>query len=531
MSEPSSAKANRRAEEAKALKERKRYNAIVITVVVVLALLVVFAVLFSSNLFYNTTTALTIGGTDFTVADFNFNYFTVYNSYYNTYAYYAQLGMTSILPVSGTPMDEQLCTIIGDGKTTWADYFEDLALESMCRIAMLCDAAAKDPGFTLSQDDKDAVDETVEGMRITAKSYGYPDLEGYLTQLYGKGMTEEVFRENLMRQTTASAYAAYKQDSFTYTAEQLTAKYAEQANDLDFYTIRYYWFSGAAVSDDTSTEEDETMSKEDAMAKAETDAKAFDDVVTDEQSFMDYAASLHEDDEDYDADESTFAEFQGSDVNSNMIKAAYTWLTDASRKAGDHTVVGSTDEDSRSGFYVLYFLGRDNNQYASVNGQYGFIPVDEDVIDEDVQLDDEKKAERIKAINLLHAQEVLNEYLDGTEKGADAFAAVMSAEENAELVTSSGAIDRGGRYDMPEELRDWFYDAARKEGDTETIYVEDEGTYIVYYTGTGDTYADVLADTILRTADASDWSTEQLKSFTVDTQWEMVLSKKMASLS
>ena len=91
MSEPSSAKAIRRAEEAQALKERKRYNAIVITVVVVLALLVVFAVLFSSNLFYNTTTAVTIGGYDFTAADFNFNYFTAYNTHYNTYAYYAQL--------------------------------------------------------------------------------------------------------------------------------------------------------------------------------------------------------------------------------------------------------------------------------------------------------------------------------------------------------------------------------------------------------------------------------------------------------
>lgn len=529
MSEPSSAKATRRAEEAKVLKERKKYNAIVITVVVVLALLVVFAVLFSSNLFYNTTTAVTIGGTDFTVADFNFNYFTVYNSYYNTYAYYAQLGMTSILPVSGTPLDEQLCSILNDGKTTWADYFEEQALESMRQITMLCTAAANDPGFTLSQEDKDAVDETVEGMRTTARSYGYPDLEGYLTQLYGKGMTEKVFRENLMRQAIAGAYATYKQNSFTYTPEQLTAKYAEQANDLDYYSMRYYWFSGAAVSDNTSTEEDESMTKEEAMAKAEADAKAFDAAVTDEQSFMDYAASL-QDNEDYDPDRSTLHELQGSDVNSDMIKAAYTWLTDASRKAGDHTVVGSTDEDSVSGFYVLYFLGRDNNQYVSVNGQYGFVPVDEDVVDKNSGLTDEQKAEKIKAANLLESQEVLNGYLDGTEKGADAFAAVMAAEENAEIVTSNGAIDRGGRYDMPEEMRDWFYDEERKEGDTETIYVEGSGTYIVYYTGTGDTYANVLADTILRSADASNWSTEQMKSFTVDTEWEMVLSKKMASL-
>ncbi len=531
MSEPSSAKANRKAEEAQALKERRRYNAIVITVVVVLALLVVFAVLFSSNLFYNTTTAVSVGGYDFSAADFNFNYFTAYNTHYNTYAYYAQLGMTGVLPVSGTPLDEQACGLLDDGGT-WADYFEQQALASMRQIAMLCTAAENDSGFTLSQEDKDTVDETVEGMRDTAKTYGYPDLESYLTQLYGKGMTEKVFRENLLRQATASAYAAYKQESFTYTADEIAAKYAEQANDLDFYTMRSYWFSGAAVSDDTSTEEDETLSAEDAMAKAEADAKAFDAAVSDEQSFMDYAASLHEDDEDYDADESTFVRKQGSDVSADMIKAAYDWLTDSARKAGDHTVVGSTDEDSRSGFYVLYFLERDNNQYASVNGQYGYIPENTDVFEEGAEPEDEdEKAAQIKLVNLQYAHEVLASYTNGTEKSADAFAAVMSGEENSDLVTNSGAVDRGGRYDMPEELSDWFYDASRQEGDTEAIYVEGDGTYIVYYTGTGDIYANVLADTILRSADASSWAEEQLKAFTVDTQWEMTLTKKMASLN
>lgn len=529
MSEPNSAKANRRAEEEKARKERRKYNLIVIITLAVLAAAVVFVILFNSNLFYNITTAVEINGVDFTVADFNYNYFSAYNSTYNMYAQY---GLSSLMPTAGTPLDEQVFSTSKDGEEiTWADYFEDQALTLMRQTAMLCTAAENDPGFSLSQEEKDSIDAAVESTRTQAASYGYPNLKAYLSQIYGKGMTEEVFRRNIERQTIANAYSAYKQESFTYTADELAAHYAENADQYDFFLYRSYRFSGAAVTDDTETEEDETLSLDDAMAKAEADAKAFDAAVTDEQTFIDYAASLNGDNEDYDADESTYYELQGASAESSLAEDAFKWLTDPARKNGDHTVIGTAKDASSPGFYVLYFISRDNNQYSSANGWYGFIPVDEDVIEEGADLTDEEKAEDIRTISLIHARDVLNEYTSGTEKGVEAFDAVMGSEANAELVTSHGELAKFGRYDMPEDLRDWFFDPARQEGDTEAIFVEDSGTYILYFAGLDEVYADVMADAAMRSDDMDAWGTEQLQSFTAEKQWEMVLSKKLPSLS
>lgn len=531
MSEQSSAKANRRAEEERDLRERKKYNTIVIVTVAVLAVLVVFAILFSSDLFYNRTTAVEIGGMDFTVADFNYNYFTAYNNQYNTYYQYAQYGIAGLLPVSGTPFDEQVYTTTEDGEEiTWADYFEDQAIEMMRQVAMLCTEAEKE-GFALPQEELDAIEETVQGMTSQAAAYGYPNLEGYLVQLYGKGMTEEVFRRNLERQSLAAAYQTHKRESFTYTDDQLKSHYAEHSDEYDYLIYRSYKFSGAAVTDDENTEEDETLSLDDAMAKAETEANAFKAAVTNEQAFMDYAASLNEETGDYDADSSTIYKLQGSTVKSSIDEEVYNWLVDPARKEGDVTVIGTEKDASSPGYYVLYFIKRDNNQYESVNGWYGYIPETTDVFEEGAEPEDaDEKAEAIKTVNLGYADEILEQYNSG-EHLLDNFKSVLTDSENEELVTNNGELSRFGFYDGPDDVCAWLFDPARQEGDTGAIYVEGDGTYILYFSGNDDIYADAIADTAMRSDDTNTWFEEQIKSYTADKQWEMILTKKMASLN
>lgn len=530
MSQPKSAKVSRRFEEEKSRQERKKINIAVAITLSVIALLVIFTLLFTSNLFYNSTTAVDINGVEFTVADFNFNYFTAYNNHYNTYYSYLQY-IPGVLPSSGTPFDKQTCTMFGDGKSTWADYFEAQALSTMCQVAMLCNAAEADADFSLSEEDKAAVDETVAGIDTQAKLYGYSSTEAYLTHLYGKGMTEEIFRRNLERQAIANAYLTFKQDSFEYTEKELLDHYAENADDYDFFIYRIYRFSGAAVTDNKDTEEDETLSLDDAMAKAEADAKAFEAAVKSEQDFIDYAAELNKDSTTYDADASTLSQLQGVDVESRVIEDIYKWLIDSARKSGDVTVIGTAKDASSPGYYVLYFVERDNNQYKAANGWFGYIPVDNDVVEDTDKLTDEEKDKAIRDANILIAREVLNQYISGDEKTVEAFADVLADEANSDLVTSSGEINKIGRYDGPEELCDWLMDPERKEGDTEIIFIEDDGTYILYFSNFDDVYANIISDTALRSTATNDWMEAELKPYAAHKQWEMILSKKIPALS
>ncbi len=519
-----SAKAARRAEEEKALRQRKKYNLTVTAVVVCFVLVLIFVALFGSNLFYNGTTALKIGDQKFTVADFNYNYFTAYNSYYTSI--YSQYGsspdfMSFLLPSTGSSFRKQ--AYIGSEDMTWADFFTNSAIERMRSMAALCDAAQKE-GYTLSDEDKAAVDSSVENLRASAVAAGYSDLSAYLSMTYGKGMTEKVFRQNVEREYIASTFSQKKSDSFTFTDQEIADNYAENAADYDIYKYRVYSFSGAAVTDDEDTEEDETMTAEEAAAKAKADAEAFKAAVTDEQSYLDYAAGLNEENEDYDADASTARTSQGSDI----IEVIKTWLADEARKEGDVEVIKTADDADPTYYYVVMFLKRDDNRYNAVSGYYGLCATDEDD-EEGIELEGEALTAALKDLTDARAQEVVDDYNGLEEKGYDAFVKLMS--DSSDIVSASSDVSMSGVYDLPEALSDWFHDEARKEGDVGTVYLEDYGTFVVYFTGVDGVYGDLMSEGYLRQEAYTAWEDEQMKNFEdVDQQWEMGLARKLTSL-
>ena len=519
-----SAKAARRAQEEKALRQRKKYNLTVTAVVVCFVLVLIFVAFFSSNLFYNGTTALKIGSQSFTVADFNYNYFTSYNNYYSSI--YSQYGsspelMSMLLPSTGSSFRKQ--AYMGSEDMTWADFFTNSAIDRMKSLAALLDAARKE-GYTLSDEDKAAVDSSVENLRANAVASGYSDLNAYLAMTYGKGMTEKVFRQNVEREYIASTFSQQKSDSFTFTGQEIADNYAENAADYDFYKYRLYSFSGAAVTDDEDTEEDETMTAEEATAKAKADAEAFKAAVTDEQSYMDYVAKLNEDTEGYDADTSTLYTSQGSSIT-DFIK---TWLSDEARKAGDVEVLKTDDDAATTNYYVVMFLERDDNRYNAVSGYYGLCATDEDD-EEGIELEGDALTAALKDLTDARAQEVKTAYDALEEKGYDAFVKLMA--ENSETVSGSGDVSMSGMYDLPEPLAAWFHDEARKEGDVDTVYVEDYGTFVVYFSGVDGVYGDLMSEGYLRQEAYTAWEDEQLKNFDdVDQQWEMTLAKKLTSM-
>ncbi len=508
----------RKAEEEKAAKERRKYNVTVGIVVACVVLVLVFVILFDSNLFYNGTTALKIGDQKYTVADFNYNYYSTYNSYYNsvTSSYgSSQDVMSMFLPSTQSPFRDQ-AYFGGDSDTTWADYFEDAAIERMKNSAALC-AAAKAEGYELTQEDLDEIDSSIASLTESVVAGGYKDLDAYLAVYYGKGSNEKVFRENIERDYLASNFSQYKNDSFTFTADEIAAHYSENADDYDYFNYRLYSFSGTAVTDDEDTEEDETMSAEDASAKAQADAEAYLAAVTDEQSFIDYAASLNADNEDYDGDAATIRHTQGS----SLADALKDWMTDPARKAGDVEVLKTGEDAATPYVYVAYFLDRDTNRYNAVSGYYGLVTESADT--------EEGSEETAQEKATLQAQEVKADYDALTEKGYDAFVDLMA--DSSDLVTSSSSITSAGRYSLPDKLSDWFMDESRAEGDVDVVYVDGYGAFVVYFSGVDGVYGDMLSEADLRNEAYADWEDSAVANYQdVEKGWQMGLSKKITAL-
>ena len=522
MSEYVSAKAARRANEERERREKKKYTITVSVIVAIVLVLVIFVGLFGSNLFYNKTAAVKIGDRKYSVADFNYNYFAVFNSFYSQYGQLAQLMFPSGVSLRDSMYSED---------TSWAQYFETQALARMQTLTMLAEEAEKE-GYTLSQAELDDVDATVKTLATSAVGNGFSDLPSYLVYCYGKGMTEKVFRENLLLETLATSFSSHKLDSFTYTDEEIAASYEEHKDEYDYFSFRFYKFDGSAVTDDAETEEDETLSAEDAMNKAKEEADKFVAAVKTEQDYLDYAAELNKDNEDYDADANTKGGSLGSSINSDIID----WLADSARKAGDVASVKTPDDSTSPGYYVLYFLNRDNNDFEAVSGYYGLVPLETEDASDDESGEDEDSSSAIsdEAAAKLKAEGTANEILEAYntdgDKTYDGFAEALAYAQADELISESGALTSVGRNDLPESVVAWLYDESRKEGDTGTVFDEDYGCFILYYTGTDGNYGMLMAESYMKSDAYSAWQEEALKGYTVDTQWEMALTKKISAL-
>ena len=176
------------------------------------------------------------------------------------------------------------------------------------------------------------------------------------------------------------------------------------------------------------------------------------------------------------------AKVQGANLSSYK-----EWMMDSARKAGDAT---ATADSTGSGYYVVVFLSRDNNDYNMAQVRHILVKA---VADENGEYTDEAKAEA-----LAKAEDILAEFEAG-DKTEESFAAL--AEEHSE---DTGSNTNGGLYDsvtkgqMVEEFNDWIFADNRQAGDV-GIVETDYGCHLMYFVGDGEySYRDTLVVNALR---------------------------------
>lgn len=457
-------------------KAKKLRSAIGTTVGVLVILAFALLIFVNSGVLQKNATAVTVGSHKLTPTEFNYFY---QDTYYNVKS--SMSSYWSYMVDTTKPIEDQDCMMSEDGGT-WKDYITDSAIASATQMYALYDAAAEN-GYTIPEEAQTSIDSVAENLESYAKSNGFKDAEDYLEDYYGKGASVESYVDYLTLQQTASGYATEKSESFTYTDDELRTYYNENKQDFDKVTYRVF---NVATVDDDSAAAKETA---DAM-QAELDST--------EKSFSDaaYKYATEDSKESYEDEDYTLRRNSGY---SSLSSDYADWLFDEARVAGESQVFATS-----SGYAVVMFISRDDNQYNTVDVRHLLIKVaatgeDGTSTDADWEACKEKMDE-------IQAQW---EESDMTE---DTF--ITMAEENSDDSSASngGLIEDIYKGQMVAEFEDWCFADGRAAGDWGVVKTQ-YGYHLMYYVGTGDEYWKTLADSSKRSADYSAWYEEYSASY------------------
>lgn len=459
-------------------KSNRRWTIGTVAVVLVVALVL----LLNSGLVYKAT-AFSVGSRDYTTSEVNYHYANQYYSFANQYGSYASLfGLDTSGGLRG--LANQACSMLENG--TWKDYFLDAAKHEMIHATVLGQYAA-DHGITLDADDLAQIDAAFDGLEEQAKSLGYANGDKMLAANYGTGVNQKLIRAAYQESLLASHAAEALTDSFSYTDEEIEAKYQSYEGARDYFDYAYCYVSAERVEttdadgNTSSDVTDETVAA--AAEKASAIADTYKSAAGDNPAVRLINAAAAEGESG-----SQQTRVQGSSV------PAADWMLDESRKAGDVTVYPDA-----SGCYVVVFLSRDDNHYNTVNVRHILVMAEAD--EEGNYTDEAKEAAKARA------EEILAEYESG-DKTEESFAALANAySEDTGSNTNGGLYENVAKGQMVQEFNDFCF-AEHKPGDTGIVYGESTsyaGYHVMYYVGEGDLYSSVMADSDLRNADAEAW--------------------------
>lgn len=496
--------------------EKKKMRAAAMAITVVVVVLLAAALFINSNYIRRNLKAITVGGVDFTVAEFNYYY---YDTYYD-FAQQVYTNMPDYASVLLADSSKPLKSQIYDEETgkTWAEFAENLAIEAMQEDMVMYSDALKN-GFTMADEDKTRMAEEIEQLKATASAAGYSNFDQYLQNYYGKSMDEKSFLRMVEIKYTVDAYEHHIKDSYQYTPEELENYYNENSDMLDFYIFRYFMVFSDDV-DETDYEGDEAgleAAKNAALDAAGEKAKAYSARITDEKSFIEIAKEHNA--ESYADEDSTLRQYSG-----DLLGSVYgPWLRDAARKTGDVDTFQTT-----TGHYVVMFVDRSDNHYDTVNAR--LIHIAPETVSESDYADDAEGYQ--KALDDAHKEAVASakeSYNKWVGDGATREGFIELANAQSEVIGDDGLIENIDKYKYLNEISnwsefsEWLYDSSRKQGDHTLIEIS-SGAYLLYFEGVGEQYSDYLANQKKADEDYKAWH-EELPEADVAKTWVFALAE------
>lgn len=399
---------------------------------------------------------------------------------------------------------------------------------------------AKEKGTELSDEMKKSIEDFFSSLRKDAEAQK-ADFNEYIASLFGPGITEEQLRSVFTDTYLAVKFQEDTRDAYEFSDEDYEKGYEKLKEQLDLFTLRAYTVNvdpqadkaekessasssevkpGEASSDEDKTEERQDAATSEAVASSEANAPEKSEELSQSESAeadsssSDATTTLSEEEKKAavekaakEAEERHEASLKAAnemkdriksedDFKSEILKLAdekekksleehdpsliknvsveglpsalRSWLLDPARKEGDVQVV-----DVNQQVMLLYFIKRERPEKPDFTTRHILLMLDQSKDLEEAKTEAQKKVD-----------EILKEYKEKGES-EDAFAEL--AEKYSE---DPGSKDKGGLYEnvrpgsfIP-EYEAWSLDPARKEGDVETIFTDNQaykGFHIIYF--------------------------------------------------
>ena len=314
-----------------------------------------------------------------------------------------------------------------EGYDTYGDFFVEQS-ELYLQDVYIRLKHAKDAGVTLSEESKQAINDSMEYLQSLAAASGM-SLDEYIKLYIGPGIDETNFR--MILENNQIAYYDYP---LYYYNNYGIADYVKTIESVPY--IRYALFY---VSDDADqSEKDKALENATAMKNA---CKNIDDLST-------LAAAA--------ASEGTVLDQGDIEVAGEMAAEKFVeWSVAEERTEGEIDIIYNPG----FGYFVVGYIGHKDVYYAPhITYALFFAP---DGAEQDVK---DKALESATALK------------DSTSSAEDLVYSAGVANDQGSITVLKG--------DVVSELVDWAFDDSRKEEDMDIIYAPEKGYYVVGYNGT-----------------------------------------------
>ena len=391
-------------------------------------------------------TYIKVGGEKISRVEYDYYYNMTRNNYI-TRNYY-------MLYYFGLDLSGDLSKQMYSDTLTWKDYFDQLTVNSIAQNKGLA-KEAKAAGF--AYDTTEEYSEFIEALKEAATEADTTTKE-YIQRMYGVYATQSRVKPFLEESLYVAAYTDEIAESLNPSQDEIQTYYEE--NKASYDSVDYYILQVDAELPTEPTElADPVEPAEGDNAEAGADGSNGETAVY-QPSEAEIAAAMEiakAEAEKAEKSIKTTGELMTNVKSATAVSTAYSvssWLFDEERKAGDTTVIEDTTNHR---YYVVGF--------------------------EDRYLDQTLTADvRVVVTAGGNGQEILDEWKNG-EATEESFGELCDKYMDPDVSAAEGGLLEGViPSELPEELRSWLTDSARKAGDTTVASPEgDTYTYVMYY--------------------------------------------------
>ncbi len=420
-------------------------------------------------------TALTIGDTKVSVAQYEYYYSMSYQYFQQMEMSYQQQNMSLGFPLDKSPDEVSSGQKDADGNEMYydqvvADYAANLAFQQFSLYN-----EAKAAGYTLNDDEKKQIDEAIASISEQADARSY-SLNAFIRENYSRGLNEKGLRELLEIELIAARYnedlEAKANDDIT--KEQVEAEYKANPNTYNYASIRYYSVALPTVTIAASeSEEDFNKRKEELQKDKIAEAQAVYDKVTDVESLK--AAALEHKNKDLKegtkpAEGDVTVENKGvthTALKTSLSEEAANWIFSADRKVGEKNLF-KTDK-------AAYIVVIEAPAFAGNSVDIRHCLIKFDVKENETPTEEQKKAAYEEA------EKVRKEFVSAGST-EEAFIEIVKKYNDDTASTANGGLyeDIRNNSNYVASFKAWALDPARKEGNCEIVETE-YGYHIMYF--------------------------------------------------